>query len=477
MKILLLIPPTDLQKSYGKLKVFANPQPSIGLAYIAAILRDNGHEVKVLDAYVESIGIDEIFDFMSQYSPDILGISALTPSAELIYAIAVETRKRMGHVKIVMGNLHATLFCEEILSNNYADFVVHGEGEYTMLELLKTLEHNGVLEDVKGLSFKRNGKNIHNLLRPPIEDLDALPFPAWDFFPLNKYSTDPRTQVKKHNVETMILATRGCPNQCTFCSSRTERSLGYKYRMRSPKSIVDEMVFMNKHYDSKVFSFMDLAFPLIKKHALDFCQEIIQRGIDKKFAWFTECRVKPLDEETLSSMKKAGCIRVCFGIESGNDETLKLLKKNFSTDNVKKAVRMSRQAGLEIDGMFMIGLPGENETMIRRTIDFALELDLRYAIFNIFVPYPGCELFDTLMAENKVHFERWSDFTSYPTYSGGKPVYVPDNLTHQGLMDLQKRAMRRFYLRPKFVYQEFKRFKLTKFGQYYSGLKTVLWGK
>lgn len=418
MKVLLLIPPTDLFRSYGELKSFSNPQPSLGIAYIAAVLRGNGYEVRVVDAYVNGYNLSELMDIIRQYAPDLVGMSVLTPSCEVVYEISKNIRGTFPDMKIVMGNLHATLFCEEILLNNFSDFVVHGEGEFTMLELIKTLELHGDLENVKGLSFFRDGQVINNPLRPHIDDLDSLPFPAWDLFPLEKYSTDPRTQIKENKVETLILATRGCPNQCTFCSSRTERSLGSKYRMRKPESIVDEMVHMNRKYGSEVFSFMDLAFPLVKKHAIDFCKEIIRRELGKKFKWVTECRVKPLDEETLLFMKNAGCVRVCFGIESGNDGTLKLLKKNFTTNDVRRAFNMAKRANLEVDGMFMIGLPGETEELINETIDFALELDLRYAIFNLFVPYPGCELHDTLKAENKIHFKNWSDFTSYPTYGG-----------------------------------------------------------
>lgn len=471
MKILLLIPPTDLTRSYGKLKSFSNPQPSIGIAYIAAVLRDNGYDVKVVDAYVNQYTLEEIMDIVNRYAPDIIGMSVLTPSADVVYEISKNIRIAFPDMKIVMGNMHASLFAEEILLQNYADYIVHREGEMTMAELMDALKNNGNLEKVRGISFKKNGTVVNTPLSKNIEDLDSLPYPAWDLFPMDKYSTDPRTEVKKSVVEMMILATRGCPNQCTFCSSRTDRGLGSQYRMRNPKSVVDEMVYMNEKYGSDIFSFVDLAFPLVRKHAVELCNEIINRGLDKKLKWVTECRVKPLDEELLALMKKAGCVRLCFGIESGNNGILKLLKKNFTVENVRKAVRMAHKAGLEVDGMFMIGLPGETEETIRQTIDLAVELNVRYAIFNIFVPYPGCELYDILKSQDKIHYKRWSDFTSYPTYSGGVPVYVPDGLTQEELMNLQTKAMKRFYLRPRFILNELKNFKADKIFHYIEGLK------
>jgi radical SAM superfamily enzyme YgiQ (UPF0313 family) len=135
---------------------------------------------------------------------------------------------------------------------------------------------------------------------------------------------------------------------------------------------------------------------------------------------------------------------------------------------------MAIKAGLEVDGMFMIGLPTETEDDIEKTINFAIELNVRYAIFNIFVPYPGCEFYDVLNKEGKIKFKDWSDFTSYPTYSGGEPVYIPDGLTKIGLMQLQKKAMRKFYLRPKFIYNELRNFKLSMMRQYWNGLVALV---
>lgn len=474
MKVLLLMPPTDLTRSYGKLKKFSNPQPSIGIAYIAAMLWEHGYAVKVVDAYVNEYLISNLMDIIEEYNPDIIGISVLTPTAEIVYEISRNIRKKFSKIKIVMGNMHASLFADEILSKNYADFVIHREGEFTMLELIKLMEKNGNPESILGLSFKKNGVIVHNPLSGHIEDLNKLPFPAWDLFPLNLYSTDPRTEVKKGAVETQILASRGCPNKCTFCSSRTEKSQGSKYRMRDQNSIVDEMIYMHKKYGSEIFSFMDLAFPLVREHAVNICNEIIKRKLNNKIKWFTECRVKPLDIDLLALMKKAGCVRICLGIESGNNDILKTLKKNFTVEDVKNAVKMAHKAGLIVDGMFMIGLPGETEQTIDETVNFAVKLNIRYAIFNIFVPYPGCELYDNLKAENKIHYKNWSDFTSYPTYSGGIPVYTPDGISKEKMMELQRKAMKRFYLRPRFIINELLNLKIDKFVHYMTGLKSML---
>lgn len=474
MKVALVIPGVNLSGSYGELKDFSNPQPSIGLAYISAVLKQRGHQVVLIDAYVNQLNNVEIVDILKQENPLLVGISVLSTSAGVVGELSKLIRREMPITKIVMGNMHASLFDKELINDGSADYIVHREGEYTMLELVEKISRGESVEDVRGISLSKDDSFVRTEVRPLIENLDDLPFPDWDSFPSDKYKTDPRTALIPGQSEIQILATRGCPNQCTFCSSHTERSLGFRYRMRDPIKVVDEIEYMYKKYGVRAFSFMDLAFPLVKTHGLAICREIIKRELHKKIKWTTELRVKPLDLEILSAIKEAGCCKINFGIESGNDIILKILKKNFTVEDVVKAVDSANSVGLEANGMFMIGLPGESEAEIVDTINLAMRLKLRYAIFNIFVPYPGCELYDILNRQGKIHFKDWSDFTSYPSYSGREPVYVPDGLTKKRLMELQGMAMKKFYLRPYFVWSEIKNFKPRMIKKYWHGLMGIL---
>lgn len=477
MKILLLTPPTDLTRSYGGLKEFSNPMPSLGLAYIASLLRENQYDVSILDAYVNQFTVNETVDNITRTEPDILGISVLTTSAFVVEKIATQVKNLLPGTLIVMGNLHASLFSDELLLKEYADVVVHQEGEHTMLELASAVKDKTSLALVKGISYLKGGVVQHNAFRPFIEDLDSLPYPAWDLYDIEKYYSDPRTSVKgkkSKQAEIQILATRGCPYACTFCSSRTTKSQGNRYRMRKPECVVDEIEYLYDIYGGTVFSFMDLAFPLVKSHAIQLCEELIKRGLNKKISWFSEPRVKPLDRETLRMMKKSGCVRVCFGIESGNQETIDALKKGFTLDDVRQAVSMAKAEGLDVDGMFMLGLPGETYEMSWKTINYAKELGVRFAIFNLFVPYPGCELYNVLKNENKIVADDWSAFTSYPSYSSNKPVYVPDGRAWEELVETQERAMRSFYLQPRFILRQLKDFRLSDLYRYYAGLRAIL---
>lgn len=469
-----MIPPVSLQKSFGDLIQFSDPVPSLGLAYIAAVLLKNDYEVKVLDAYVEQLTLDEIMNYVDRERPDVVGMSVLTTATTVSTQITQAIKQKFSNVKIVMGNVHASLFCSDLLQMGAADFIVHREGEYTMLELLESLKYGKKLEKVMGISYLDKGEVVTTAPRDYIHNLDDLPYPAWDLFPLDKYKTDPRTELIPGQVEKLILATRGCPNICTFCSSRTGKSLGGTYRMRTPEKVVDEMEYLYTKYGTRSFVFLDLAFPLIKAHGMALCNEIIRRGLNKKIKWSTELRVKPLDYEMVKTMKLSGCAKVNFGIEVGTDRILKLLYKNFTTDDTRRAVKMCHEVGIDVDGMLMMGLPTETKEDIMRTIDFAIELNIRYAIFNLFVPYPGCELYDTLSREGKIKFNDWSDFISYPLYGGSEPVYVPDGLTMADLKDLQDLAMKKFYIRPRFIFGELKRFRLNKIKHYWTGLKTLL---
>jgi anaerobic magnesium-protoporphyrin IX monomethyl ester cyclase len=474
MKVLLLIPPTNLQTSYGKLKDFSNPQPSIGIAYMAAVLRERGFYPAVMDCYATQTPLKVILQKIREDMPDIIGLSCLSSSYDAITEISQAIRQHFPLVRLVGGNLHASLFAEEMLRSNVVDYILHREGDYALAELCQAMKDEAPLETIRGLSFHRAGKIVHTEERPLIDNLDALPFPAWDMFPRKAYRSDPRTEILPGQVERQILATRGCPNACTFCSSRTQKSLGSKYRMRSPVNICDEMEYMHEHYGSRVFTFMDLAFPLVKKHAMGLFHEMVKRGLPKKIKWSTECRVKPMDREIAQGMRESGCVRVNFGIESGNDEVLKSLKKNFCVEDVHQACTLMQAEKIEVDGMFMLGLPDEREDQIEDTIRLAVTLPLRYAIFNLFVPYPGSELYDVLSREGKIHFIRWADFTSYGGYSGSDPVYVPKTLTKERLLQLQKKAMHRFYFNPRFIWGEITRFRPSKVRAYISGLSAMI---
>lgn len=449
MKVLLINPPMNLKKSLGEYEKFMEPMPCVGLAYIVAVLRENNVEVSVLDGFAENSTLKEIKEKVEKEEPDILGISCLTPAANSTFKICEEIKKLDQNIFIVLGHRHAEVFAEDIVKKGLADAVIKGEGEYSMLELVKSLENNTELSKVKGIVFKRKGKLVDTGYREPIKDLDGLPYPAWDLFPYTEYGALPFTDIKKPLLG--ILASRGCPYNCTFCSSRKT-----KFRKRDPVKIGDEIEFLVEEYNAQQITFMDLIFPVNKKYGLEICNEIIKRGLNEKIIWATETRVDVVDEELFRKMKQAGCKRVMFGIESGSQKILNKIKKGITLNQVRNTVKTAKRVGLECVGFFMLGLPGENKELAEKTINFANEIPLDFAKFAIFIPFPGCEIFNNLVDKGILNLEKikrqdWIKFSPYNP-NPSSVIYCPDKITKKELLKLREKGHRKFYLNPKNIY-------------------------
>jgi radical SAM superfamily enzyme YgiQ (UPF0313 family) len=445
MQVLLINPSIDLKKSLGAFSKFMTPIPPIGLAYIAAVLEKNQVDVEIIDDFAVKIGVDGILEKIKNKPPDVVGITCLTPGALVTYKIAKKIKEYNPQILIVLGNLHASVFAESILKERIADVVVHGEGEHTMLEIVKALEAHENFDDIKGISFLKNGKVIHTPRRPFIENLDELPYPAWHLFPLDKYRVTSFIAIKEPALS--VLGSRGCPYKCIFCSLK---STGDKYRKRSSKSIVDEIEYMVEHFGFKQVAFADPTFPSNKKYGMEFCEEIIKRGLHKKIVWVPETRVDVVDRELLEKMKDAGCRRIQYGFESGVQMLLDNLKKNFTLDDSKRAMKYTKEVDIESMGLFMLGVPGETKELSQQTIDFAKELDVDFAKFSLTIPYPGTEIYETLLREGKLRTDDWEKFTSYPSDSS-MIIYVPDGMSGDELIEMQKKAMHDFYMRPKMI--------------------------
>ncbi|MGD9015495.1 MAG: radical SAM protein, partial [Candidatus Omnitrophota bacterium] len=317
MKVLLINPCFDFKK-FGRFQRYTESMPCLGLAYIAAVLEKNAIEVEVIDNFVLRLRKHEVLNLIKAKGPDMVGISCLTPSAPIAFSIAKSIKEYNNKILTVLGNIHADLFSEEILKNQAVDIVVHGEGEYAMLELAKAAENNTDFTYIKGISFKKDGKIVKTNFREPLKDLDRLPYPAWRLFPFKKYGFLPFADVKKPGLS--ILGSRGCPFRCTFCSLPNIGS--NKYRKREPKNIVDEIEYLIANFPIRQIGFVDPIFPISKRDGLEFCDEMISRKLNNKIIWICETRVDKVDRELLREMRKAGCRRIVYGLESGMQASL-----------------------------------------------------------------------------------------------------------------------------------------------------------
>jgi radical SAM superfamily enzyme YgiQ (UPF0313 family) len=447
MKVLLINPSFDFKK-FGRFERFMEPMPCLGLAYIAAVLEKNNIDVEIIDDFALRLGIPGILVAIKEQKYDIVGISCLTPSAPTAFSIAAGIKRYNGSILTVLGNIHATIFAEDILKKESLDVVVHGEGEYTMLELVKAVIKNSDFSNIKGISFKRDGCIVNTPPRELLTELERLPYPAWHLFPIKQYGFLPFLDVRKPGLS--ILGSRGCPYRCTFCSLP---NTGSNYRKRQPQKIAEEFEYLIEHFPIKQVGFVDPVFPFVAEDGFKFCEELIRRKLNNRIVWTCETRVDKVNRALLKKMRQAGCRRILFGLESGVQELLDNIKKNYNLEDIRQGISYTRKEGIQAAGLFMIGLPGENKEMTQKTINFAKELDLDFAKFAITVPFPGSQLYEDLTRSGKLKRYDWENFITFNP-DPNKLVYVPGKISPEDLINMQRKGHQEFYLRVKIIFRQ-----------------------
>jgi len=433
-KILLINPPWIIGEDRNLWQQIASCWPSLGLAYIAAVLEKAGHRVYYLDYSAHHYTVEDTRRVLRHYENiDFVGLTATTPLINNALAIAQVAKEILPGAKTVFGGVHPSVLPEEVLSHPQVDFVVVDEGEETMAELVA----NETYKEVLGLCYKESGKIIKNQLRPLIKDLDAIPPPAYHLLPMDKYY--PAVGSYKRLPAMILFATRGCPGRCTFCY-RTFRGV---VRKRSARNIINEIKILQRDYGIKEVAFYDDTFTLFKDVVREFCDIIIREKIDVTWSCFT--RVDQVDEGLLRAMKKAGCHLILFGVESADEQILKNIKKNIFLKQVEEVVKLARGLGIETRASFMFGNQGETEETIKKTIDFAIKLDPDEVQFNIATAYPGTELFNWAKERGYIKTFNWND------YNVSNIVLELPGLNRAKMQYYYELAHRRFYFRPKII--------------------------
>jgi anaerobic magnesium-protoporphyrin IX monomethyl ester cyclase len=434
-RVLLINPPWVIGEDKNLWKEVSSCWPSLGLAYIAAILERAGHQVRYLDCSAEQYTVGEIEAVLDNFkeSFDFIGLTATTPLINNAFAIAKITKKKFPKAKIVLGGVHPSVMPDEVMAHEFIDFVVIDEGEETMEELVADKNPAEIL----GLCYKNGSRVIKNPLRPLIKNLDDIPPPAYHLLPMKKYY--PAVGSYKRLPAMILFATRGCPGRCTFCY-RTFRGV---VRKRTAQNIINEIVILQKNYGIREVAFYDDTFTLFKDVVREFCDIILKEKIDITWSCFT--RVDHINEELLGIMKQAGCHLILFGVESADEQILKNINKNISLEQVIKVVRSARKIGIETRASFMFGNQGETEETIKKTINFAIKLDPDEAQFNIATAYPGTELFAWAKEREHIKSFRWND------YSMSNVVFELPGLDKEKLQHYYQLAHRKFYFRPKII--------------------------
>jgi radical SAM superfamily enzyme YgiQ (UPF0313 family) len=445
---LLINPTASLDVAGGRFQGLLTAMPPIGLALLAARLRQFGREVFVYDAFIGRGGPNGVAEEARRRQADVIGLPVVTPCATEVFKQAAAARATSPRSVIVMGNIHADLFAEDILRKGVADVIVHGEAEDTIVDIDRAVCDKTDFAQIPGISFRRGSEIVRTAERPTIEDLDSLPFPAWDLFPMQHYGLFMFAQVA--SPATLICGSRGCPYRCTFCSLQV---MGPVRRKRSIPNIVNEIEWLHESFGMKQVAFVDPIFPISRREALAFADELISRGLHRKMKWVTETRVDLMDEEMLRRCKESGLARIMFGIEVGDDAVLEGLNKRFVVKESRDAIELCRRVGVQTVGFFMVGVPGDTPASIERTIDLACDLEPDFAKFTVFVPYPGTEDYKTLKAAGKLQSpEEWSRYSSYPTHDN-PPVYLPDGMTVDDVIRMHRHAFQKVYARPSAVWR------------------------
>ena len=448
MKVLLINPPLTAKEQARDFEAAVNVLPPLGIAYIASVLEQDGFDVSIIDSLVMGATHSWIREFMEREKPEMVGIAATILQVESADLVAKNAKEISPNSVVVIGGPHVATMPERVVrEGRYYDLGVTGEAEYTFREIARKIRSKDFnFAGVQGCyAKKKDGSISFGGVRPYIADLNELPFPARHLLPpLSVYTPSPITY-RKFPVGTM-MSSRGCPAQCTFC----DRSVfGNWTRQRDYMNVVDEMQELVEVYGAKEIKFYDDTFTINQKRVIQICDEIKRRKLD--VTWSCLTRVANVNKEILDAMHSAGCWHLLYGIENGNQHMLDYIKKGTNLDQIRKAVKWGKEAGINIRGSFICGLPGETKETIETTVKFALSLGLDEANFYTLALYPGNELYHMMKKEGKIRHENYEDYNPLAYDDGAVLAYVPDGMDEKELKQMIKRAHRRFYFRPTYV--------------------------
>ena len=420
MKVVLLNPNTGQSERIENEAAW----PPLGLLYIGTMLRGAGHEVKIVDNARIQLPIESIAERVRREDPDIVGVSALTPTFRQGIKLAQAIKEENPNIKIVFGNYHPTFEYERLLKKYpIVDCVVLGEGEYTFLELVNAMEKNGNIMEINGIAFRHNGGVVKTPRRPLIRELDEIPFPNRRLLE-QEYRSEMVGMLGSSGKFTTLLTSRGCPYGCRYCacSAFSLRSV----RFRSPKNVVEEMELLWSEGYEEV-GFVDDNLLLKGKRVEKICDLLKARKI--KLDMWAEARVDQASREVLSKFSRAGCKTVYYGVENGNQKVLDYYGKNITPELSRKAILNSKKAGIEnVIGSFIVGAPIETHEDVRRTFDFAMSLrGMDFPQMNILSLSPGMELWDEAVKSGYLDEEKhWEAPVAavdvYPSYLKGKEL-------------------------------------------------------
>jgi radical SAM superfamily enzyme YgiQ (UPF0313 family) len=428
-----------------------NIQPPLGLGYLAASMQKSGYDVKIMDLELSGMNPEKLVKYIKNNGliPDVVGVQCYTYGMSIVKRYLEVLKSLDRKIITIVGGPQPTTqpeFTYEYLSP-YIDFVIGGEAEYELPHLLNKIREN------RGIDTKI-------IFSKFIENLDALPFPLWEQMNPSLYPPAPHGAFYKSSPVAPMIASRGCPYDCSFCSAT--RISGRKLRYRSVENIIDEMKYLMKYFNVREIHFVDDNLTFDRNFIVRLCEVILAKGINLNFSCPNGVRVDTLDREILSLMKRTGFYSISLGIESGSPRMLSLLNKKIDLEYTKNVIRWMNEMGIKSVGFFIVGLPGETEEDIDMTIEYAINSGLIRANFMLYHPLPGTKLYNNFVPDN-INFDAVSFSSPAFTYNGANKFW---------LKKMQVKSFLKFYMRPDILSYTLKDIKSFKHFRYI--LKRVL---
>lgn len=411
---------------------------NLGIAMIAAVLRDAGHDVRVVDATAERLNMPSLERRLRELDPAIIGITANVSFARKAFITGKWLRRKFPRARVLFGGPWPTIDHEYLLLNDAADVVVIGEGERTVVELLDAISDGRSCNEVAGIAFIEGNRVVKTPPRPYIEDLDALPMPAWDLFPAHKqYFT-----LSKGKRFFPVCTSRGCTLGCIQCSKMVH---GYKIRERSIGNVIAELRYLKERFSMDEISFIDDFFNHDIERVENLCRQIIQLDFRFSIAFVHGIRADMVTPRMASLLRQAGAYDVAFGIESGNQDVVTKLGKNLDLNVVRRSVKIFKKLGYFTRGFFMIGLPWDNIHTLVDTKVFARELGLDVPHFFKVVPFPGTRLYTIIQERGRFLIDMHDNLSFYHYTTPTHEIQgLPSELIDLAMRDLNRSLFLRF---------------------------------
>ncbi|MBU4288990.1 MAG: B12-binding domain-containing radical SAM protein [Proteobacteria bacterium] len=455
----LLVNPSSHKQVYGKLgDSLAACEPPVWTALLAAFIREKGYSVAIMDADAEKLTPECAADKVLEYNPLLVGISAIganpsassTPKMPAISQLLNNLNSKVSNIKTFLYGIHPSALPEKTLMEEPVDFVCRGECFYTIPKLVDALKSNDKKYEIDGLWYRRGDRIISNGWGKLVEDLDELPFVAWDLLPMHLYRAHNWhcfQHLDKQQPYAVIYTSLGCPYNCTYCNVRALYDGKPRIRFRSPKKVIEEIDLLVQQYNIKNIKFLDELFVLKEDRVLEFCDLIIERGYDLNI--WAYARVDTVNEKVLKKMKLAGINWLAYGIESGSKVVRDGVHKGrFKQDAIVRAIEMTKKAGIYIIGNYMFGLPDDDHATMQATLDLAKELNCEYANFYSTMAYPGSQLYEKSI-ENDVEMpDNWLGFSQLSEETFPLPT---KHLSNVEVLRFRDQAFQEYFSNPQYL--------------------------